>query len=210
MTKPRQDKLVIFLHGVGAKGEDLMPLGKVWARALPQTAFAAPDAPYPFDHGPGRQWFSISGITSANRPQRVQAARREFDLTITAIIAHHGLTNALHSVAFVGFSQGSIMALDAIVSGRWAVGAVIAFSGRLSTPEPWTPVKRSATLLVHGEDDGVIAASESTHAFHSLRELGISTECFILPGVGHTISPEGAAIAERFLVERVDFEPTKS
>ena len=59
-----KETLVIFLHGVGARGSDLAPLGQIWAEALPRTDFAAPDGPEPFTGGgAGRQWFSIAGVT---------------------------------------------------------------------------------------------------------------------------------------------------
>ena len=68
--------LALLLHGVGAQGADMGGLAE--ALALPGLAFAAPDAPFPFDAAPGspgRQWFSVSGVTAANRAARVAAAR---------------------------------------------------------------------------------------------------------------------------------------
>ena len=54
--------LVILLHGVGSNGADLMGLAQMWAPALPGVIFESPDAPHAFDHGPGYQWFSITGV----------------------------------------------------------------------------------------------------------------------------------------------------
>jgi phospholipase/carboxylesterase len=95
VTAAQHNGLVILLHGVGASGQDLAPLGEAWKPSLPGTAFAAPDAPHPFDHGQGRQWFSINGISTANRPERIRAARSDFDHTITAIVKRHGLSDRL-------------------------------------------------------------------------------------------------------------------
>jgi phospholipase/carboxylesterase len=179
--------LIIFLHGVGSRGADLASLGEFWADALPGAAFAAPDAPFPFDQGGnGRQWFSVSGVTPANRPQRIVEARAAFDETLTRIIAEHGFADKLDRVALVGFSQGAIMSLDALVSGRWPVAAVVAFSGRLASPEPFTP-----TLATQ--------ASESESANARLAGIGVNATCHILRGVGHTISSEGAVMAAAFL-----------
>jgi len=56
---PRQ--LVVFLHGYGADGNDLIGLGREWARALPHAAFVSPNAPEPCGMAPmGRQWFDLS------------------------------------------------------------------------------------------------------------------------------------------------------
>jgi phospholipase/carboxylesterase len=49
--------LVIRLHGVGSNGVNLVSLANVWRHALPDTEFAAPDAPFLFGHGSGRRWF---------------------------------------------------------------------------------------------------------------------------------------------------------
>jgi phospholipase/carboxylesterase len=195
------ERLVILLHGVGANGANLAPLGELWKSSLPQTAFAAPDAPAPFDHGPGRQWFSINGVTPADRPRRIAEARREFDRTLAHILTRHDLSDRLQQVALVGFSQGSIMALDAVASGRWPVGGVVAFSGRLASPEPWTPALATPVLLIHGDQDEVIPCAESVRAGTALKKLGMKAAYRILPGVDHMISTEGAAIAQRFLAE---------
>lgn len=193
------DRLVILLHGVGSNGADLAGLGNVWAGALPNTGFAAPDGPDRFNAG--FQWFSIVGVTEDNRPARVEAARPAFDAILTRIIAEHGFADRLGRVALVGFSQGSIMALDALASGRWAVGAIVAFSGRLASPAPLSPAVGTLLLLVHGDADRVMPAAESTRAATTLSALGVRTEALILPGVGHTISGEGAASAVEFLVK---------
>jgi phospholipase/carboxylesterase len=194
--------LVIFLHGVGSRGADLAALADLWRSQLPDTAFAAPDAPFAFDQGgPGRQWFSVRGVTEADRAQRVADAREAFDQTIRAIIEMHGLAGRLERVALVGFSQGSIMALDAVASGRWPVGAVVAFSGRLASPKPLAPATGTKVLLVHGDADPVIPAQESAQAEATLQTAGIDARQQRLRGLGHTISAEGAAIAGNFLAD---------
>ena len=194
-------KLVILLHGVGSNGAGLAPLAGVLRPAIPAANFVSPDAPLPFDHGPGRQWFSVTGITEGNRSARIAAARAGFDATLAAIIDAHGLTGRLDSVALLGFSQGSIMALDAVATGRWQVAAVAAFSGRLASPPPLAPLLGTKVLLVHGAADPVIPASDSTRAAGTLRGLGMDVALHIQPGLGHTISADGAALAARFLGE---------
>ena len=191
--------LVILLHGVGSNGADLAPLGDFWRKSLPNTDFAAPDGPFPM--GPGRQWFSIEGVTQANRAERVAGARAAFDRTLNAIIAAHNLTDHPERVALVGFSQGSIMALDALASGRWKVAAVVAFSGRLVSPPPLAPSTATRVLLIHGNADQVMPFQESEHAAAALSRLGVDVATHILPGVGHTISAQGAALAGAFLTE---------
>jgi phospholipase/carboxylesterase len=61
----------------------------------------------------------------------MREARNAFDREI-----EHGATRAVFSdrldqVPFVGVSQGAIVALAAVASGRWRIGPVVAFSGTL-------------------------------------------------------------------------------
>ncbi len=212
MANPTPDSLVILLHGVGSNGQDLAPLAGIWRDALPNAAFAAPDAPDPFDQGsfdqgPGYQWFSIAGVTEATRPQRVAAARAAFDRTLQAVLDQHGFADRLDRVAFVGFSQGSIMALDAVASGRWTPGAVVAFSGRLSSPPPLAPARPLPLLLIHGAADPVIPAAETVQAAATLAGLGYQVESHVLRGVVHTISNQGAAMAGRHLAAALGGPP---
>jgi phospholipase/carboxylesterase len=196
--------LIILLHGVGSNGDDLAHLGDIWLEMLPRSAVVAPDAPFPFNGGSsGYQWFSIAGVTPANRPQRIRAARAAFDATLTALIEEQGFAGKLDQVALVGFSQGAIMALDALASGRWPVRAVVAFAGRLATEEPLSPPPGSAALLVHGEADRMIPASETVAAAATLQRHGVEVESHIEPGVDHTISPDGALMAAAFLARRL-------
>jgi len=188
--------LVVLLHGVGASGADLAPLGELWARRLPGVAFAAPDAPQPFDQAAmGRQWFSVLGVTPANRPARVTAAAPAFDAVIDAAIATAGTTAARTVVA--GFSQGTIMALDAVARGRRFAG-VLGMSGRMATA-PIVPLDGLPIRLVHGEGDDVIPIAESQSALERLTAAGAKVDFVRIPRDGHGIGPGAASAGLAFL-----------
>lgn len=189
--------LVILLHGVGSNGANMAALGQALAPALPGFVFESPDAPG--GSGSRREWFSVIGVTEADRPQRVLAARPAFDRVIANLIEQRGFSNALDRVVLLGFSQGSIMALDALASGRWPVGAVVAFSGRLASPEPLAPATGTPLLLVHGGADPIMPSGESVRAAEQLTAAGVRARISIEPGLGHQVSTSGLVEAAGFL-----------
>jgi phospholipase/carboxylesterase len=195
------DSLVVFLHGVGAFGADLAPLAEPLSAFLPSAAFAAPDAPARFDGGgPGRQWFSIAGINDDNRQQRIEQAREGFDRVVSAALAERGFAGRLDRIALFGFSQGAMMALDAVASGRWPVAAVVASSGRLSgAADPLLAAAATPALLLHGEADAIVPAEESRRAATRLKAAGFMVEARFFARLGHSISGEGVEAAGAFL-----------
>lgn len=195
------DSLVVLLHGVGASGADLVPVGQMAAPVLPRTRFVAPDAPYPFDQAPfGRQWFSLAGIGIDNLGGRVAEARAAFDATVAEAIAGAGFGDRLDRVALVGFSQGAIMSLDAVATGRWRGAGVVGFAGLLPLVTPIAPSVRGArVLMVNGEADEVIPLAAGRHTATMLSGAGADLRFIIEPGLGHTISPDGLRQAALFL-----------
>ncbi|MBP2314910.1 alpha/beta hydrolase [Azospirillum soli] len=192
-------RLVVFLHGVGSSGDDLEPLARLWQAALPDAAMAFPDGPVPFDLAPqGRQWFSVNGVTPANRPQRVAEAVPAFDRVLNEELAWAGV--GPEALILVGFSQGSIMSLDAVLTGRWQPLAVVAYAGRLSgRPAADGAATGTRVLLIHGTADPVIPVEEMQTAAQALVQAGIPAETRVEPGVGHTITPSGAQAGAAFL-----------
>ena len=70
------ESIVIFVHGYGADGQDLISIGNIWQKHMPNTYFLSPDAPFPFEGGgPGRQWFSLMDRSLDNMRQGIEHAR---------------------------------------------------------------------------------------------------------------------------------------
>ena len=54
---------VIFLHGYGANGKDLIEIGNIWKKSLPGTIFVSPNAPFNCPWGEEAfQWFELTSI----------------------------------------------------------------------------------------------------------------------------------------------------
>lgn len=93
------------------------------------------------------------------------------------------------------------MALDALASGRWPVGAVVAFSGPLASPPQLAPATGTPLLLVHGDADPIMPFGESIRAAEQLTAAGVRAKVSIESGLGHQVSNSGLAEAAKFLNE---------
>jgi phospholipase/carboxylesterase len=185
-------QLVVLCHGVGADGHDLIDLAPHWATALPHAAFAAPDAPEPYDQAPfGRQWFSLADRTPQRLAAGAAAAADALGRFIDAGLERLALPASAY--ALVGFSQGAMMALHAGLRRTVPPRAILAYSGALlapgdlaALPRPFAPV-----LLVHGEADEVVPAERSRQAEAALRAAGVAVDSLYCPRLGHGIDDAG-------------------
>ncbi|WP_029075184.1 alpha/beta hydrolase [Kaistia adipata] len=196
--KPK--KLVVLLHGVGADGHDLIDIGKHWAPAFPDVAFVAPDAPDPCDWAPmGRQWFPLTVRDAHEYWQGASAAAPKLDAFLDAELERQGLTDA--DLALVGFSQGTMMALQVGPRRPREMAGIVAYSGRIAGPERLAAEVKSRppVLLVHGALDEVIPIAALQETEKALRDAGFPVAAIERPGLGHGIDPQGLAAGASFL-----------
>lgn len=186
--KPQQ--MFILLHGVGANAEDLVGVGRHLHDAFEQSLILIPDAFEEFDAAPtaaGRQWFSIKDITDLNRVDRVNAALPRLVQWIKDQQAAHDI--APNSTALLGFSQGTIMALEAISAHDGLASRVLAFSGRYAILPERAP-EHTTIHLFHGQEDTVMPHGLSTKTFEYLQDIGADATIDVASGVGHEINPQ--------------------
>ncbi|WP_225026092.1 alpha/beta hydrolase [Xinfangfangia pollutisoli] len=199
--------LVVFLHGYGADGADLLGLAEPLAPHLPGTQFLAPDAPEPCRGNPfGRQWFPIprmDGSTEAEARAGLLAAAEDLNAFLDARLAETGLPAS--ALALVGFSQGAMMSLQIAPRRPDPVAAVVAISGRLLAPELLIGESRvkPPVLLVHGDQDPVVPFQEMGLAGNALVNAGFETYAHVMKGTGHGIAPDGLGVAMSFLKDRL-------
>ena len=129
--------VVLFLHGYGADGADLLGLAEPLAPHLPDTTFVAVDAPERSMANPmGFQWFPIpwiDGSSEAVAAEGMRRSARKLDDFIDKVLADEGLTP--DRLVLFGFSQGTMMSLHVAPRRAEAVAGIVGFSGRLMVPE---------------------------------------------------------------------------
>lgn len=203
--------LVVFLHGFGADGNDLIAIGREWRKLMPDAAFVAPHAPERCMASPsGRQWFPLTFRDPDERRRGVIAARPGLDAFLDAELARNKLTP--DRLALVGFSQGTMMALHAGLRRPVPPAAIVGFSGMLVQPDA---LKTEATgrppiLLLHGERDDVIPVDALFQALDALAAAEIPVEWHLAPGLGHGIDGEGLRQGAAFLASSLKAKRTMS
>ncbi|MDQ0326073.1 phospholipase/carboxylesterase [Rhodopseudomonas julia] len=192
--------LVVFLHGFGADGNDLIAIGREWARVLPDTAFVAPHAPEPCAAAPmGRQWFDLTRQNPEVYKLGVAEAAPSLDRFLDQEMQRVGVDET--KTALVGFSQGTMMALHVGPLRPKKLAGIVGFSGLLAdkaaiaAPEAQKP----PVLLVHGDSDQLIPVQALFMANEGLTEAKIPVEWHISQGIGHGIGPDGLSLAQQFL-----------
>ena len=201
-------QLVVFLHGYGADGNDLIEIGRAWQPLLPDTAFVSPHAPEPCAGAPtGRQWFALTFRDPDERWRGVNAAAPGLNAFLDAELARRKLPPS--ALALVGFSQGTMMALHVGLRRATPPAAIVGYSGLFVLPDNAAPDvvageirSRPPVLLIHGDRDDLIPVQALFHATQALAALEVPTEWHISPGIGHGIDQEGLRHGGEFLARR--------
>ncbi|HLH11749.1 MAG TPA: dienelactone hydrolase family protein [Methylovirgula sp.] len=195
---PRQ--LVVFLHGYGADGNDLIAVGQQWQVLLPDAVFIAPHAPEACAQAPvGRQWFALDLRNEQELWRGVTGAMPKLNAFLDAELARYGVSE--DRLALVGFSQGTMMALHAGLRRR--VAALVGYSGLLVGGEHLAQAqgKPSPILLLHGDQDDLIPAEALFVAAEQLAKAGIPCQWHLSFGIGHGIDAGGLMHGGLFLAQ---------
>lgn len=199
--------LVVFVHGYGADGADLLGLADPLGAHLRDTVFMAPDAPEACAGNPfGRQWFSIprfDGSSEVDTAVGMNRAADDLNAFLDARLAEEGL--GPEALVLVGFSQGAMMSLHVAPRREVAVAGVVAISGKLMRPATLAQEGKvkPPVLLIHGDQDPVVPFDEMAAAGNVLVSNGFTTYGHVMKGTGHGIAPDGLQVALSFMADRL-------
>ena len=200
--------VVIFLHGYGANGADLLGLADPLSDHLPDTLFLAPDAPESVPGMPfGYQWFPIPWIDGSSEEESergMQAAVEDLNAFLDAVMVDEDVLP--EQVVLFGFSQGTMMALHVAPRREDEVAGIVAFSGRLLSPELLEDEAqcKPPILLVHGDQDEVVPVQSLPQAAEALQNAGFTdVYAHIMKGTAHGIAPDGLSVALAFMRDKL-------
>ncbi len=200
--------VVVFLHGYGASGADLMGLADPLSEHLPDTLFVAPNAPEEIPMMPaGLQWFPIPWIDGSSEEEAergLMAAAADLDAFLDALMVDEDVLP--EQVVLFGFSQGTMMALHVAPRREDEVAGIVAFSGRLLSPDLLKDdtISRPPVLLVHGDADDVVPPQSLPEAAEALQEAGWKeVYAHVMKGTAHGIAQDGLSVALAFMRDKL-------
>ncbi|RYE06581.1 MAG: hydrolase [Rickettsiaceae bacterium] len=190
-------KLIVFIHGLGSDGNDLISLAPLIQQQLPDYHFISPHGVEAYDMAPyGRQWFSLSD----RNPYKILELVAKNVLLLGEIIksAQNSLGLSNKDTAIIGFSQGCMIGLYLTLIQSEPFEHMIGFSGRL-VPPPKCINKNTPVCLIHGVEDEVIEVKELDHMSRYLNIHSIKNDTLKIPNLGHTIDNQGLEFALQFI-----------
>jgi len=203
--KSKIENALIFLHGYGANGNDLINIANHWKNDLKNTLFLSPNAPFPCEWGgESYQWFDLTSISPENIGNGLEKAGPFLNNYIESLKKKYSLEDK--NIFFLGFSQGSMMAMYHLCKRDKGCGGLIAYSGLLYENQAFDldVVSRFPIRIYHGKNDEVIHHENSIKAFKKFQSLGFDVEYFIQEDLGHGIDDYGLDFGLNFLKKTIN------
>lgn len=201
LSNQKPKNLVIFLHGYGADGRDLISIGEKWKNHMPDTYFFSPNAPDIYEGDfQGNQWFSLNNTSPSAMLNGVQQTYTFIDSFILNFEKEYGISS--DSIALVGFSQGAMVALSYGLQHSSKFAGIIGYSGSYISQK--LPINsRPDVLLIHGDHDSVLPLSHFISSKEHLESLGVKVTGYIRENLGHGIDDWGLNRGCQFLREKL-------
>ena len=199
----KSDSLVVFLHGYGADGADLLNLADSLKIHLPNTIFMSPDAPNKSTMNPfGYEWFPIprlDGSSLEDAKKGRDEATKELNLFLNEIKENTGIP--FERIFLFGFSQGCMMSLHLAPRKNEKIAGVVGIAGMLMQPEllEKEAVQKPPILLVHGDEDDVVPYEELSIVADTLVKANFEVYTLTSKGAGHSITEDGLRAALQFI-----------
>ena len=192
----KTEYLIIFLHGWGSDGNDLIQLANYWYQELPHATFLAPHAPDTCSANPeGKQWFDI---TTNDNSKMYKELEKAYDLLLTYI--HKSLNSyklEKNKFFLVGFSQGTMLALHTALKEKCL--GVVGYSGALLEHGPSKAKVKNKIFLLHGKQDMIVPLDRMESAYEKLQELSLDVKKIVFENLEHSINEEGLNKGREFI-----------
>ena len=196
------NSLVVLLHGIGADAFDLIPLAKYWALTLKKTKFYSLHAPYPCKLTPsGKQWFDLEDRDQTRILKEIELVKPMIITFLKKKLKDYNLQ--YKDLILVGFSQGTMVALNLTLTMKEEVKGVLGYSGGviLTKSGKIEIISKPNICLVHGKNDEVVPKKMMETTKIILKDNNIDVDTHLIENLGHSIDQKGLEIGQNFLVK---------
>lgn len=189
---------VIWLHGLGADGNDFAPLvPELEKLGVHSTRFFFPHAPIrpvTINGGmPMRAWYDITSLDFDQRRQDEQGTKESQQLVNALIDQELSKGIKPENIVIAGFSQGGAIALHTALRRPEKLAGIMALSTYLPLADTLTDEKSAPDdlpiFMAHGLTDDVIAIRYAEASREVLKSHGYKVEWHTYP-MPHSVSPE--------------------
>jgi phospholipase/carboxylesterase len=192
---------VIWMHGLGADGNDFVPIvHELDLRGAPDIRFVFPHAPMqPVTINNGyvmRAWYDVKwGDLEGSSKQADEDGVRTSQAAITGLIERERARGILSErIVLAGFSQGGAMALQTGLRYADTLAGVMALSCYLPLAETFAAEataqnRKTPIFMAHGLQDGVIPYPMAERSREVLRHHGYEVEWHEYP-MAHSVCLE--------------------
>jgi phospholipase/carboxylesterase len=206
-TAPSPTISIIWLHGLGADGNDFVPIvNQLDLKGIPAIRFIFPSAPsIPVTINGGYvmpAWYDILGRDLVGKEDSIGI--RNSEISIVKLIENEfnrGIS--YENIVLAGFSQGCAMALHVGLHFPHRLAGIIALSGYLPLAQSFVIEKQVVNLgtpifMGHGTWDPVVIPQRGEASLHLLREQGYQVDWHTYP-MEHSVHPEELEDISNFL-----------
>ena len=197
-TGPAPAWTVLWLHGLGADGNDFVPLlPELVRRDWPAIRFVFPHAPVravTINNGARmRAWYDIRDFDFASRAD--ETGVRESIVQVEALVAREAARGVPASrVLLAGFSQGGAIARAAGLGRDKPLAGLIALSSYLPMADQLARAMPAAAatqplFMAHGQHDPVVPYAAGELSAAHLRALGFPVDWHAYP-MAHQVCAE--------------------
>lgn len=205
-TSTKPEFAVIWLHGLGADGNDFAPIVPDLDVDHIPIRFIFPHAPImpiTINGGmPMRAWYDLY-VMDLVRHEDEKGLRESQQMVKTLIARENARGIPTENIVLAGFSQGSAMTLQTALRLEEKLAGMLCLSGYLPLADKIEAERHAANqdtpiFMAHGTQDSVvpIVRAEETHA--KLKDLGYDIEwhTYAMP---HAVCPQEIAAISNFL-----------
>lgn len=193
------DYAVIWLHGLGASGNDFEPIvPELRLAETPGVRFVFPHAPLrPIAINGGatmRGWYDISSLDFGSREQDAAGIKESAEHVNALIEAEISNGIVPGNILLAGFSQGGAIALYAGLTSQHELGGILALSTYLPIQDESLAnlnahAKRIPIFMAHGQFDDVIHIQHAVQSRDVMLENGLQVQWHQYP-MAHSVSAE--------------------